>query len=129
MQVRKVDHAAIKTARLAETEAFFVEVLGLAVGPRPRFDFNGTWLYAGGEDLVHLVEVDDALAASKAAALNHFALRVVDYEQTVRHLQEQGVPFDAETTPGGELRQLYVTDPNGVRIELNAPGPGAGEIG
>jgi catechol 2,3-dioxygenase-like lactoylglutathione lyase family enzyme len=129
MQIRKLDHVAINTAKLAETQAFFVEVLGLTVGPRPQFDFNGVWLYAAGEDMVHLVEVDDPRAASTAAALNHFALRVIDYEQTVRSLQEAGVPFEAETTPGGELRQLYVTDPNGVRIELNAPGPGAGEIG
>lgn len=41
-----IDHAAIKTARLEETQIFSVQVLGLRVGPRPSFGFNGAWLYA-----------------------------------------------------------------------------------
>jgi catechol 2,3-dioxygenase-like lactoylglutathione lyase family enzyme len=123
--VLALDHAAIKTSRLEETRAFFVEVLGLKVGPRPAFKFGGYWLYAGGRDLVHLVETGEGKAPSKAASINHFALRVADIEETARALEARGVPFEREDTPGGELSQVYVTDPNGVRIELNAPGPEA----
>lgn len=122
MQVQGLDHAAIKTDRLDETRRFFEEILGLRVGPRPAFTFAGCWLYAGDRDVVHLVETEAPKAPSKAASINHFALRVADIEQAAAELQEKGVAFEREDTPGGELRQLYLTDPNGVRIELNAPG-------
>ena len=40
------------TAKLDETRAFFEEVLGLKIGPRPEFDMPVCWLYAGGRDVV-----------------------------------------------------------------------------
>ncbi len=122
MHVLGIDHAAIKTARLAETQAFFVEVLGLRVGPRPAFDFAGAWLYAGDKDVVHLVETEHDKLPSPAASINHFALRVADFAKALERLRDLGVPYQMDTTPGGELRQIYVTAPNGVRVELNAPG-------
>lgn len=122
MRVLDIDHAAIKTARLAETQAFFVEVLGLRVGPRPAFDFAGAWLYAGDKDVVHLVETEHDKLPSPAASINHFALRVANFDAALARLRALAVPFELDVTPGGELRQVYVTDPNGVRVELNAPG-------
>ena len=121
MRVLDIDHAAIKTARLAETQAFFVEVLGLRGGRRPAFDFAGARLYAGDEDVVHLVQTDHDKLPSPAASINHFALRVADFDKALERLRDLGVPYEADTTPGAELRQIYVTDPNGVRVELNAP--------
>jgi len=127
MRVLAIDHAAIKTTKLGETQAFFVDVLGLEVGPRPAFPFKGAWLYAGAKDVVHLVETDHHKDASPASAINHFALQVADFDAALAKLCALGIPFETDTTPGGELRQIYVTDPNGVRVELNAPGPGAGK--
>ncbi|CAN5326267.1 VOC family protein [soil metagenome] len=124
MRVLDIDHAAIKTTRLDETLTFFVEVLGLRVGPRPDFKFDGAWLYAGEKDVVHLVETEHDKLPSPAASINHFALRVADFDTALAKLQELGVPFETDITPGGELRQIYVSDPNGVRVELNAPGAG-----
>jgi catechol 2,3-dioxygenase-like lactoylglutathione lyase family enzyme len=125
MRILDIDHAAIKTTRLEETRAFYVEVLGLRVGPRPAFDFDGAWLYAGDKDVVHLIETEHDKRPSPAASINHFALRVADFDAALARLRALGTPFETDTTPGGELRQVYVTDPNGVRVELNAPG-GAG---
>ncbi|WP_343699582.1 VOC family protein [Caulobacter sp.] len=122
MLILGIDHAAIKTSRLDESRSFYTEVLGLRDGPRPAFEFGGAWLYAGEHDVVHLVETDQDKAPSRVASINHFALRVADIDAAAKRLRERVVPFQSETTPGGELRQLYVTDPNGVRVELNAPG-------
>lgn len=122
MRVLGVDHAAIKTWRLEQTRAFFVEVLGLKVGPRPAFAVRGYWLYAGDKDVLHLVETEAPKAPSAVAAIHHVALRVADFDAALAHLTARGVPFELDETPGGELRQCCLTDPNGVRIELNAPG-------
>jgi catechol 2,3-dioxygenase-like lactoylglutathione lyase family enzyme len=124
MQVLRIDHATIFTPKLDETRAFFEDVLGLTVGPRPAFQGNVCWLYAGGRDVVHLVETDTAKEPSPSASINHFALRIADYDQALADLTSKQIAFETETTPGGELRQIYVTDPNGVRIELNSPGTG-----
>lgn len=120
--VRYLDHVAIKTPRLAESRDFYVQVIGLTVGPRPAFDFAGLWLYAGQDDVVHLVETDGDKAGSAASGLNPFTLRIADFDAADATLRAMGEPFETEVTPGGALRRIYVTDPNGVRVELNAPG-------
>lgn len=125
MQIDALDHAAIKTAKLEETRTFFVDVLGLTVGPRPEFDFRGYWLYAGGCDIIHLLEADEPKAPTSVAAIHHIALRVADFAAAKAELEARGILVQSETTPGGELRQMYLVDPNGTRIELNAPGPDA----
>ncbi len=65
---------------------------------------------------------DSAPPLSRLGDSGGVALWVEDIDRTAEDLRQHGVPFETETTPGGALRQLYVTDPNGVRIELNAPG-------
>lgn len=122
MQVLGIDHATIKTPNLDETRRFFEEVLGLKVGPAPAFDHPVYWLYAGGRDVVHIVGAESPQKESQSASINHFALRIGDYDGAVSELNQRGVPFDTDTTPGGELRQIYLKDPNGVLIELNCPG-------
>ena len=59
-----LDHINIRTADLAGTKAFFMDVLGLSEGWRPAFPFPGAWLYAGEKDVVHLVTIETPLAAS-----------------------------------------------------------------
>ena len=119
MPITSLDHINIRTAELARTTGFFTEVLGLTVGWRPNFPFNGAWLYAGDKDLVHLVEVARPAAASKGSALDHFAFAIDDYEAAVHALEAHGMPFQPSVSPEGDVRQLFVTELNGVTIELN----------
>ena len=58
MGIAKLDHYAIRTAKLEETRRFYVEAIGLNEGRRPPFDFPGAWLYQDGVAMVHLVGVD-----------------------------------------------------------------------
>ncbi len=60
MSLGKLDHYSIRTTRLAETERFYTEVLGLQSGPRPEFKFPGIWLYNAGHAVVHVVGIDRA---------------------------------------------------------------------
>jgi len=50
----RIDHVTIATDDLETTVAFYRDVLGLVVGPRPAFPFAGAWLYANGRPIVHL---------------------------------------------------------------------------
>jgi catechol 2,3-dioxygenase-like lactoylglutathione lyase family enzyme len=122
VSIVSLDHINIRTAELARTAAFFTDVLGLTEGWRPDFPFNGVWLYAGDKDLVHLVEVARPAAASKGSALDHFAFAIDDYEAAERALNAHGMAFQPSVSPEGNIRQLFVTELNGVTIELNCRG-------
>jgi catechol 2,3-dioxygenase-like lactoylglutathione lyase family enzyme len=121
-----LDHVNIRTTDLAKTRAFFTEVLGLTVGWRPDFSFGGAWLYAGDKDVVHLVEVSRAGAASKGSSLDHFAFAIDDYEDAQRRLDAAGIAYEAATAPNGGIRQFFITELNGVTFELNCREPAPG---
>ncbi len=124
MSLRGLDHINIGTPRLEETTAFFRDVLGLTEGWRPDFPFPGAWLYAGDTAVVHLVGLAEGRRPSSEAALDHFAFRINDYDDTVRRLDAAGLTWRAVEIPGTSIRQIFLRDPNGVNIELNhRPGP------
>jgi catechol 2,3-dioxygenase-like lactoylglutathione lyase family enzyme len=123
MAITGLDHVNIRTTELARTQAFFIDVLGLTVGWRPDFSFGGAWLYAGGKDVVHLVEVGQAGSASKGSSLDHFAFTIDDYDDARRRLDAAGVAYQAGEAPNGGIRQFFVTELNGVTFELNCRAP------
>jgi catechol 2,3-dioxygenase-like lactoylglutathione lyase family enzyme len=118
-----LDHINIRTTELEKTRAFFTDVLELTVGWRPDFPFGGAWLYAGDKDVVHLVEVSHAGGASRGSALDHFAFAIDDYEDAERRLKAAGLTYEPLVSPNGGIRQMFVTELNGVTIELNCRPP------
>jgi catechol 2,3-dioxygenase-like lactoylglutathione lyase family enzyme len=117
----RVDHINIATENLAETRAFFIDVLGLEEGPRPDFNFPGHWLYGGGRPIVHLQQAKRAVAPSRGSALNHAAFEVADLGPFAAKLDQRGIAYRTYQLPGAPMRQLFFEDPNGVMLELNAP--------
>jgi catechol 2,3-dioxygenase-like lactoylglutathione lyase family enzyme len=121
--IRALDHINIRTADLAATKAFFMDVLGLTEGWRPPFPFPGAWLYAGDAAVVHLVQVDRPAAASEGSSLDHFAFDIADYDEVLKRVCATGLKYLETTVPGSSIRQIFVRDLNGVNIELNWKGP------
>ena len=121
MSVGVLDHFNIRTRNLAATVRFYEDVLGLEKGPRPNFAFPGAWLYSEGRAVVHLVDVSPTDEAQKpdSGVVHHVAFASRDFRGMKQRLQAQGVDFESREVPGGELWQIFVTDPNGVMIELN----------
>ena len=56
------------------------------------------------------------------APVDHVAFAAEGYDELVARLTDAGLDVTTNVVPGGSLRQLFVTDPNGLRIELNVPG-------
>ena len=115
-----LNHANISTTKLAETIAFFEDVVGLRVGPRPGFTFPGAWLYAGDQAVIHLVERDTPRIPD--GALDHVSFTVDSLEAKLRQLDDLGVAYRHSDIPDGFGRQAFVKDPNGVTIEFTEPG-------
>jgi catechol 2,3-dioxygenase-like lactoylglutathione lyase family enzyme len=119
MAIRGVDHINIGTHRLDETVAFFRDGLGLTVGWRPNFPIGGAWLYADDTAIVHLVDLAEGKLPSDQAALDHFALRIDDWDGAIARLDAAGVKYRAVAIADTPIRQVFLRDPNGVNIELN----------
>ena len=123
MTIRAVDHVNIRARRevLDTLQAFYCDVLGLAVGPRPPFPRPGYWLYAGGQAVVHLYEAEpgETRTTRDDHTLDHFAFACVDLAAVEATLQRCGVGFNKAAVPGSGIVQLFVRDPAGHRVELN----------
>ncbi|MEE2760797.1 MAG: VOC family protein [Pseudomonadota bacterium] len=146
MKVRRLDHVSIGTNRLQETRKFYVELLGLEEGPRPKLKSKGYWLYAGEDAVIHLVEKGtnpDALTDAheapdrkswkhgnadktdvlEAGSDDHIALSVVDSLGAVQLMKDNGLPYWDRLLADRGLYQVFVLDPNGVVVELNDYSP------
>jgi catechol 2,3-dioxygenase-like lactoylglutathione lyase family enzyme len=125
MAILDLDHINIRTTQLEKTRVFFTDVLGLQVGWRPDFEFPGAWLYAGDKDVVHLVQVSREHTPSDGSALDHFAFTIDDFEDARRRLDKAGIAYRETAAPNGGIRQFFLTELNGVTIELNCRTPAA----
>jgi catechol 2,3-dioxygenase-like lactoylglutathione lyase family enzyme len=120
MAVDVLQHVNLRTADVERSKTFYVDVIGLRLGPRPPLESIGYWLYLGEQPVVHLVQrAADALPATGGGAVDHVAFHGVDYDATSAHFRAMSIPFRAAVIPRDGTRQLFVHDPDGVKIELN----------
>ena len=125
-------HVSIITGNLERSLAFYRGVLGLAQIERPPFDVPGAWLACGPSQL-HLVGYSEGTYRGKNTIDNndvHFAMRVTDFNETLRMLAEHGFKEDlAEGDPKrlvvkrkglAGFPQLYLLNPDRHVVEINA---------
>ena len=71
MEVGQLDHYNVSTRKLKETVEFYEVVLGFKNGPRPPFNFPGTWLYSGNHPVLHLNDIAGTDKATTADVWRH----------------------------------------------------------
>ncbi len=132
MPLRALDHALVLTDDLEGTKAFYCEALGFEVGERPKLPFPGYWLYLDGVACLHLAEraayvahaAEVGLGSGGGGPIDHLAFTAEGHDALVARLEAAGVEAVTNDVPAAGIRQLFLDDPNGVRIELNlAPRP------
>ena len=112
-------HVTVRSADFDRTERFYCEVLGMRPGPRPRIPVPGHWFYVGGEAVVHVLPRGGQEPDHAGGAFDHFALNARDMPAFERRLRGAGVPFERSRLADTEAWQLFLTDPDGVRVELS----------
>ena len=132
MAVNGLDHINIQTGDMAATVRFFADVLDLSPGAPPGGldPSQVTWMFdAAGKPLVHLsarsmaMPAADRPAATDTGALHHVALQCSGHDAMAEKLARLGLPHQRNEVASIGLKQLFVTDPNGVLLELNFRGP------
>ena len=137
MPLTRLEHFLVLTDDLEATRDFYCQVLGLQVGFRPPLGFPGYWLYLGDVPCIHLAEWRTYTAHSNGRGIpvsgraegtgpvDHIAFNATDYDEILERVQRHGVPVKGNIASPNGLRQLFLMDPNGVKIEINIPPPAA----
>ena len=123
-RVAGVDHVNLCTTpeRLDLVGRFYVDAIGLSIGPRPGPASSGTWLYAGERPVVHLSAKAGAASSPTvregfAAGFDHVAFRASGGAAYRERLRSLGVAFTESKRPTSY--QILLVDPDGTRLELN----------
>jgi catechol 2,3-dioxygenase-like lactoylglutathione lyase family enzyme len=126
MPLHGLEHVLVLTDDLEATRAFYCDVLGFEIGERPALEFPGFWFYLGGVPCVHVAErasyeahAGDMGLEPSAGPIDHLAFAAEDLDALVARLDAAGVEPVSNDVPAAGIRQLFLDDPNGVRIELN----------
>jgi catechol 2,3-dioxygenase-like lactoylglutathione lyase family enzyme len=126
MPLQALEHALVLTDDLEGTRAFYCDVLGFEAGARPPLVFPGYWLYLDGVPCLHIAEraayeahASEVGLTRSSGPVDHLAFAAEEHESILSRLGAAGIEAVANDVPTAGIRQLFVEDPNGVRIELN----------
>ncbi len=131
MPLQRIEHYLVLSDDIEATKSFYCDLLGFEEGFRPAMRFPGYWLYLGEVPCIHIADWssyenygDDAgMTVSRHAQgtgpVDHIAFAGSDYEDMVRRLDGGNVEYQTNEVAEIGLRQVFVHDPNGLKIELN----------
>jgi catechol 2,3-dioxygenase-like lactoylglutathione lyase family enzyme len=115
----RLDHINVHAEDLEAARDFLLAVLPLEEGFRPPFDFKGYWLYLDGKPVIHMQT--RAAGMGGRGWIDHLAFAPFDFETERNRLDALGLPYVTGGIPGTGIRQLFVTGPEGLKIELQCP--------
>jgi len=131
IQIREIDHLALRVTDLERMLHFYCDVLGCTI--ERRKDSIGLIQLRAGNSLIDLVPVHGLLGKAGGAPpgkegrnLDHFCLRIEPFDETSirQHLEANGLQagelasrYGAE----GEGPSIYISDPEGNVVELKGP--------
>ena len=131
MPVTELNHYFVRANDLEATKAFYCDVLGFEVMPRPDFPFPGYWLGVNGKIQVHMgpagiknqehyyLGTPKGAATDHAGVVDHIAFLASNPQEFVARFKKRGLEYRPRSLPESELFQLFIKDPNGLTIELN----------
>jgi catechol 2,3-dioxygenase-like lactoylglutathione lyase family enzyme len=132
MPLSQMEHFLIQANDLEATKDWYVRVLGFSVGPHPDFKFPVYWLYLGDTDVLHMTQGGKQVSKNRktylgqeseathgSGVIDHVAFKASGLNEMIAHLKRLGIEFKERQVNDQGLYQLFLFDPNGVKIELN----------
>ena len=123
MRLVDINHVAIRTLDLDQTNKFYTEVLGMGLAKRPPFNFPGSWLQIG-QTMIHVMAGDaaydtDGKFRPAGGCVDHISISAEGYDDFAGRFTKHGLEWREFAVPEADIVQLFVRDPNGILIELN----------
>ena len=129
MKLNGLAHLAIRTADLKKTLQFYTEVMGFVEVPRPSgLTFPGAWLALPGHEssaILHFYAGSAAAgpdghipADNDEGIADHLALSASGFIAFRDRFIQHGIAWRAQHLKGSNNWQMFVHDPNGLKIEL-----------
>ncbi|HEX2566407.1 MAG TPA: VOC family protein [Burkholderiales bacterium] len=133
MALSHIEHFLVASDDIDACRDWYARVLGMKPGPHPDFGFPVHWMYIGDVDVVHIGpsakqagEIQKKYlgrtsqdAGAGTGALDHIAFRATGLRAMLEHLKRERIGFTQRRANGQALFQLFLYDPNGIKIELN----------
>jgi catechol 2,3-dioxygenase-like lactoylglutathione lyase family enzyme len=126
------DHISLSAKDPEAMKDFLCELLDLQAGTRPGFSFQGYFLFAGDEDIIHIFgRSDDSKITDKLRELDvqesevqnivhHVSFYSDDYDQTIQRIEQLNVKYVTYDVPDSNVKQLFVRAPENLLIEIQA---------
>lgn len=121
MKITGLNHFNITASpRLVEqVKQFYVDTIGLAIGPRADLDHEGYWLYAGEVPILHLSARRTIETASpQAGYFNHISLSCVGLARAIAKMVATQTPYQLMYLSDIHQTQISLKDPAGIGVEL-----------
>lgn len=112
-------HVTVRSADFDLTERFYCDLLGLRIGPRPAIAVPGRWFYIGDRAVLNVLPRTAEAATGAGGAFDHFALNAGDLPAFQKRFETAGQHFVSRRLAGSDTWQVFLTDPDGVRVELS----------
>jgi catechol 2,3-dioxygenase-like lactoylglutathione lyase family enzyme len=135
-----MEHFLVQAEDIEKTKDWYVNVLGLKVGFAPDFKFPVYWLYLGDQDVLHLTQGGKKVSQNRlkyvgqqsdategTGVIDHVGFRATGLNEMIAHLEKTGTEFKERQVSSDGLYQLFLFDPNGIKIELNFDNAEAGD--
>jgi catechol 2,3-dioxygenase-like lactoylglutathione lyase family enzyme len=132
MPLTYMEHFLLQTEDIEATKDWYVKVLGFRVGPSPDFKFPVYWLYLGDRDVLHITTGGKNVSENRkkyvgqqsdvtsgTGVIDHVAFRATGLHEMIDHLSKSDIDFKERQVDDQGLYQLFLFDPNGVKVELN----------
>lgn len=115
----KLNHILVLTTDLSAMECFWTELIGLHVGERPPFPFNGVWVYSNNRPLVHIAE--QPYSTFGHGSIAHVALEGANYNVLLERLGNSTYGYTEKVVPLSNERQVFIMGPDGLTVEMLFP--------
>lgn len=140
MAIKRLDHVNFVTHDMPATIAFYCNVIGLVQGANPDTDIaKSVFLYIKDQNIpiVHIGNAKNEKKRPKferfselsennkgdfsTGSFDHFCLQFDgnDYEPMIAKLNQISIKYQTYCHEDMPLKQIWMLDPNGVRVELN----------
>jgi catechol 2,3-dioxygenase-like lactoylglutathione lyase family enzyme len=121
--IKGLDHVSLTTTApvMEALRDFYRDVLGMETGLRPAMGVPGYWLYADSKPIVHLnleIPGQPLDTSPTTGPIHHVSFRGAGLKAMMRRLDARGIPFEIVSVQGGDISQMFLHDPSGIRVEI-----------